>query len=59
MIVCVADAMADQACDAGVAARDKFSTIYSGMELEPFLRRDYDIVGLKKELGTGRRGLAR
>lgn len=51
VIVCVADAMADQACDAGVAAKGKFCTIYSGMELEPFLRRDYDIVGLKKELG--------
>lgn len=50
-IVCVADAMADQACEAGVAAREKFRTIYSGMELEPFLRRDYDTVGLKNQLG--------
>lgn len=49
-IVCVADAMAEQACEAGVAAREKFRTIYSGMELEPFLRRDYDTVGLKEQL---------
>ena len=51
VIVCVADAMANQACEAGVAAKDKFRTIYSGMELEPFLRRDYDVDGLKKQLG--------
>ena len=51
LIICVADAMAHQACEAGVAAEGKFRTIYSGMELEPFLRRDYDIPGLKKHLG--------
>lgn len=36
-IVCVADAMIDQAVAAGVARRDKFLTIYSGMDLDAFL----------------------
>ena len=50
-IVCVADAMTDAAVDAGVAARSKFRTIYSGMELEPFLRRDYDTGALRRHFG--------
>ena len=51
VIVCVADAMTDAAVEAGVAARGKFRTIYSGMELEPFLRRDYDTEALKRHFG--------
>jgi len=53
-IVCVADAMARQAHDAGVAAMSKFRTIYSGIDLEPFLRNDYDTTALKRDLGIGR-----
>jgi len=37
-IVCVADAMAEQAAAAQVAPRSKFITIYSGMDLDAFLR---------------------
>jgi glycosyltransferase involved in cell wall biosynthesis len=37
-LVSVAEAMTDQAVAAGVAPREKFVTIYSGMEVEPFLR---------------------
>jgi glycosyltransferase involved in cell wall biosynthesis len=36
-IVCVADAMIEQAVAAGVAPRKKFLTIYSGMDLDAFL----------------------
>lgn len=36
-IITVCDAMAEKAAAAGVAPRDKFTTIYSGMEVETFL----------------------
>lgn len=37
-MISVADAMTDLMVDAGVAPREKFTTIYSGMDVEPFLR---------------------
>ncbi|MBI2825718.1 MAG: glycosyltransferase family 4 protein [Planctomycetia bacterium] len=39
-IVSVADAMTELLVGAGVAPRDKFTTIHSGMEVEPFLAAD-------------------
>ena len=36
-IICVADAMTRQALAAGVGRPDQFTTIYSGMEVEPFI----------------------
>jgi glycosyltransferase involved in cell wall biosynthesis len=36
-LISVADAMTDLMVSAGVAPRDKFTTIYSGMEVEPLL----------------------
>ena len=54
-IVCVAGAMAEQAVAAGVAPRNKFATIYSGMELDAFLRspalreRARDNLGIRRE----------
>jgi glycosyltransferase involved in cell wall biosynthesis len=36
--ISVADAMSDQFVAAGIAPREKFVTIYSGMEVEPFLK---------------------
>ena len=36
-MVCVADAMTDLMVEAGVAAREKFTTIYSGMDVDPFV----------------------
>ncbi len=36
-LISVADAMTDLLVSADVASRDKFTTIYSGMEIEPFL----------------------
>ena len=41
-LVCVADAMTRQALAAGVGRPGQFTTIYSGMETEPFLRRPAD-----------------
>ena len=35
-IVCVADALAEQSVDAGVAPREKFTTVYSGMQTNWF-----------------------
>lgn len=37
-IVCVADAMTRQALAAGVGRPEQFTTIYSGMDIEPFLQ---------------------
>jgi glycosyltransferase involved in cell wall biosynthesis len=36
-IVCVADAMRDQSLAAGIGKPEQYVTIYSGMEIEPFL----------------------
>jgi glycosyltransferase involved in cell wall biosynthesis len=37
-LVSVADAMTDLMVEAGVAPREKFVTVYSGMDVEPFLK---------------------
>ncbi len=50
-IVSVADAMTDQLVAARVAPRSKFTTIYSGMEVEPFLQADHDRQATRAELG--------
>lgn len=39
-MICVADAMTDLMVGAGVAPAAKFETIYSGMDVEPFLHAD-------------------
>ncbi len=39
-LVSVSDAMTQHYVEAGVAPREKFVTIYSGMEVEPFLAED-------------------
>ena len=38
--ISVADAMTDLMVDAGIAPREKFTTIYSGMEVEPLLEAE-------------------
>jgi len=50
-LVSVADAMTDQLVAAGVAPREKFVTIYSGMEVEPLLDADGHRAEVRKELG--------
>lgn len=49
--ISVADAMTDLMVQAGVAPRDKFTTIYSGMEVEPFLESGERRASVRKELG--------
>jgi glycosyltransferase involved in cell wall biosynthesis len=49
-IISVADAMTDQLVAAGVAPREKFTTIYSGMEVEPFLDADAHRSRVRREL---------
>ena len=39
-LISVADAMTDLMVDANVAPREKFTTIYSGMEVDPFANAD-------------------
>ena len=50
-LISVADAMIDLMVDARVAPRDKFTTIYSGMEVEPFLNADDHRQRIRAELG--------
>lgn len=50
-LICVADAMADQYVAAGVAPREKFITIYSGMEVDPFVRESDARARVRRELG--------
>jgi len=50
-IITVADAMIEQAVAAKIAPREKFVTIYSGMEVEPFLKPPRETAEVRKELG--------
>jgi len=50
-MVSVADAMTDLMVAARVAPREKFTTVYSGMEVEPFLAADEHRRRVRAELG--------
>jgi glycosyltransferase involved in cell wall biosynthesis len=50
-IISVADAMTDLMVEAGVAPHEKFITIYSGMDVEPFLHADESRQRVRQELG--------
>ncbi len=50
-MVSVADAMTDLMVSANVAPREKFTTIYSGMEVEPFLHAEEHRERVRRELG--------
>ncbi|HOM17674.1 MAG TPA: glycosyltransferase family 4 protein, partial [Thermoguttaceae bacterium] len=52
-LVCVADALADQLVQANVAPREKCRTVYSGMEVEPFLEADPFRAEYRARLGWG------
>lgn len=52
-LISVCDAMTDQYVAAGVAPRDKFVTVYSGMEVEPFLNPARPRNEVRRELGFG------
>ena len=51
--VCVADAMAAQALAAGIGQRERFVTVYSGMETEAFLDSGSQRAATRNELGIG------
>jgi glycosyltransferase involved in cell wall biosynthesis len=51
LFVCVCDAMTDKAVAAGVAEREKFVTVYSGMDVEPYLRGEHDAAAVRASLG--------
>ncbi len=52
-LVCVADALADQLAAVGVAKREKIITIYSGMEVQPFLEAERFRAEYRARLGWG------
>ena len=52
-MISVADAMTDLMVDARVAPREKFTTIYSGMDVEPFANCDQHREEARRELGFG------
>lgn len=49
--ICVADAMTDLMVAANIAPREAFTTIYSGMEVEPFLEADEHRERMRRQLG--------
>jgi glycosyltransferase involved in cell wall biosynthesis len=52
-LISVADAMTDLMVDAGVAPREKFTTIFSGMDVEPLLAADDHRQAMRTTLGYG------
>ncbi|QEG42966.1 glycosyltransferase family 4 protein [Roseimaritima ulvae] len=50
-LVSVADAMTDLMVAGGVAAREKFVTVYSGMDVEPFLAANQQRAAMRQQLG--------
>jgi len=50
-MISVADAMTDLMVNAGVAKREKFSTIYSGMDVQPFIDSKHYRDATRRELG--------
>ena len=50
-LISVADAMTDLMVDADVAPREKFTTVYSGMDVDPFLQAGEHRQRVREELG--------
>lgn len=50
-LISVADAMTELMVQAGVAPREKFSTIYSGMDVEPFVGADEHRARIRLQYG--------
>jgi glycosyltransferase involved in cell wall biosynthesis len=49
--ICVCDAMTEQYVKAGIAPREKFTTVYSGMDIDHFLTPRREPATLRAELG--------
>lgn len=52
-MISVADAMTELMVKAGVAPRDKFTTIYSGMDVQPFLDCEQYRAEMRRRFGFG------
>jgi glycosyltransferase involved in cell wall biosynthesis len=52
-LISVADAMTELMVKADVAPREKFTTIYSGMDVEPFLKSGEHREEMRRQLGFG------
>ncbi|MCH8150948.1 MAG: glycosyltransferase family 4 protein [Planctomycetes bacterium] len=52
-LICVADAMCDQAFAAGIGRADQFVTVYSGMEVDRFINPCWSRDEVRGELGFG------
>jgi len=52
-LVSVADAMTEQLVENRVAPREKFVTVYSGMDVEPFLNANQNREATRRSLGYG------
>jgi glycosyltransferase involved in cell wall biosynthesis len=50
-LISVADAMTDLMVQANIAPRERFTTIYSGMDVQPFLQADTQRDAIRRELG--------
>ena len=50
-LLCVADAMTDLMVDANVAERERFTTVYSGMEIDDYLQADQHRNKIRQEFG--------
>ncbi|MCG8653031.1 MAG: glycosyltransferase family 4 protein [Pirellulales bacterium] len=50
-MISVADAMTDLMVEASVAPREKFTTIYSGMDVQPFLEADQHRQQIRQQYG--------
>ncbi len=51
--ISVADAMTEAYVEAGIAARDRFTTIYSGFDVGPFIAAPRPPSDVRRELGIG------
>ena len=49
--ISVCDSLTDQYVDAGIAPRDKFTTVYSGMDVDPFLNPPRSRDDVRQQLG--------
>jgi len=49
-IICVADSMRDQSLAGGVGIASQYVTVYSGMEIEPFLNPQVDRSTMRRQL---------
>lgn len=52
-ILCVADAMREQALAAGIGRPEQYETVYSGMEVDRFLEPGVTRAEMRRELGIG------